>query len=86
MSFSQPRVGVRLVLERDRRVLLGLRRGSPGAEEWALPGGWKRASRWAARCARSRRRRGWSWTRHGVGAAAVNQDLFPVEGQHWVML
>lgn len=34
-----PRVGVGVIVLRDGRVLLGLRRGSHGAGTWALPGG-----------------------------------------------
>lgn len=34
-----PQVGVGVIVLRDRKVLLGLRRGSHGAGTWALPGG-----------------------------------------------
>ncbi|MFY7854606.1 MAG: nucleotide triphosphate diphosphatase NUDT15 [Rubrivivax sp.] len=34
-----PRVGVGVIVRREGRVLLGLRKGSHGAGTWALPGG-----------------------------------------------
>ena len=39
-SYQHPRVGVGVVLRQDKDlVLLGKRRGSHGAGEWAFPGG-----------------------------------------------
>ncbi len=38
-SLPRPRVGLGALIERDRKVLLGLRKGSHGAGEWCLPGG-----------------------------------------------
>ena len=39
MRAATPQVGVGVVIVRDGKVLLGLRRGSHGAGSWALPGG-----------------------------------------------
>jgi 8-oxo-dGTP diphosphatase len=36
---TAPQVGVGIIVRRDEKVLLGLRQGSHGAGEWALPGG-----------------------------------------------
>jgi uncharacterized protein (TIGR00730 family) len=39
LAVAGPLVGVSAVVERDGRVLLGLRRGAHGEGEWAFPGG-----------------------------------------------
>src|SRR5258707_8500479 len=38
-QVATPQVGVGVVVVRDGKVLLGLRRGSHGSGAWALPGG-----------------------------------------------
>lgn len=39
MDKKYPKVGVGVMIRRDNKVLLGLRKGSHGAGEWSFPGG-----------------------------------------------
>jgi 8-oxo-dGTP diphosphatase len=48
---TAPRVGIGVVVVRDGRLLLGLRRGSHGADTWALPGGHLEPGETDASCA-----------------------------------
>lgn len=84
--YSVPRVGVGVVIRRGNEVLLGKRRGSHGAGEWALPGG--RIDPGEAGAVTAARE-----LAEETGLSAVNlrwlpmeptNDLFPVEGQHWI--
>ena len=80
------RVGVGVLIVRDGRVLLGVRRGSHGAGTWAPPGGHLEFGESVEACARRE-----AAEETGLALAAVEPgpytvDTFPEEGKHYVTL
>lgn len=49
---ERPRVGIAVFVEREKKVLLGLRKGAHGASTWATPGGHLEFGETVEACAR----------------------------------
>ncbi len=84
MNQPGPRVGVGVIVVRQGRVLLGLRKGSHGAGTWALPGGHLEFGESVERCAEREVREETGLEIQGLSRGPYANDLF--EGKHYVTL
>jgi 8-oxo-dGTP diphosphatase len=85
--YGEPRVGVGVVVRRGEQVLLGLRQGSHGAGEWALPGGRIDPGETPEQTADRELTEESGLTAVGLRSTGDwTTDLFPAESQHWVTL
>lgn len=79
-----PRVGVGVIIRREGRVLLGLRKGSHGAGTWALPGGHLEFGESVEDCA-AREAAEETGLRIQVRALGpYTNDVMPAENRHYV--
>lgn len=83
---SAPRVGVGVLVVRDGRVLLGLRRGSHGAGTWAPPGGHLEFGETVEACARREVMEETGLALGAVRRGPWTEDFFAAEGKHYVTL
>jgi 8-oxo-dGTP diphosphatase len=82
-----PRVGVAVLLRREGRVLLGRRTGEThGRDSWQCPGGHLEAFESVEACAVREVREETGLDVRVVGLGPYTNDLFPVEGKHYVTL
>jgi 8-oxo-dGTP diphosphatase len=79
-------VGVGVIVLRDGRLLLGRRRGSHGADTWALPGGHPEDGETFESCARREVLEETGLTVAAVRPGPWTEDLFPIEGKRYVTL
>ena len=81
-----PKIGVGVLLRRQGKFLLGLRKGSHGSGEWSLPGGHMELGEdFAEVCAREvKEETGITIT--GVKKLGFTNDVFEKEGLHYVTL
>jgi 8-oxo-dGTP diphosphatase len=83
---SEPRVGVGIVVRRDRELLLVRRAGSHGSGTWSTPGGHLDFGEDPAVCGA---REAKEETGVGIGPVrfvGVTNDVFEEEGKHYVTL
>jgi len=80
------RVGVGVLIVRDGRVLLGVRRGSHGAGSWAPPGGHLEFGESVEACARREAAEETGLALGPVTPGPYTVDAFPEEGKHYVTL
>lgn len=81
-----PLVGVGVIILRDRRILLGKRRGSHGAGDWSPPGGHLNFGETPEGCAMREVREETGLTIENVRLAGVTNDIFLSEQKHFVTL
>jgi 8-oxo-dGTP diphosphatase len=81
-----PRVGVAVFVLRGDQFLLGRRRGSHGAGEWALPGGHLEFGETIEDCARREVKEETGLTLGAIRFGPFSNDLFLAEGKHYVTL
>jgi len=81
-----PRVGVAAFVLRGDRFLLGRRRGSHGAGEWALPGGHLEFGESIEACARREVAEETGLEIGAIRPGPYSNDLFTGEGKHYVTL
>ena len=84
--MNQPRVGVGVIVRDDKRVLLGRRHGSHGADTWCFPGGHLEFGESPFTCGRREllEETGLEVTNFELGP--VTNDIFETEGKHYVTL
>jgi len=75
---------VGVVVVRDGRVLLGLRRGSHGAGDWALPGGHLEWGESVENCARREVKEETGLDLGVVSLGPYTNDVMAAEGKHYV--
>jgi 8-oxo-dGTP diphosphatase len=85
-SRPAPRVGVGVIVQRDGRVLLGLRSGSHGAGTWALPGGHLEFGETVAQCAAREVLEETGLVIDDVTPGPYTSDVFAEAGRHYVTL
>lgn len=78
------RVGVGVIIVRNRKVLLGLRTGSHGAGTWAFPGGHLEFGESVEDCARREALEETGLVLGEMTAATYTNDIMPAEGKHYV--
>ena len=83
---KRTRVGVGVLIVRGGAVLLGVRRGSPGAGPWAPPGGHLEFGESVEACARREAAEETGLALGRVTAGPYTVDAFPDEGKHYVTL
>ena len=84
--MADPKVGLGIILIDGKKVLLGLRRLSPGAESWCFPGGQLEFSETPIGCAKRELKE-----ELGLDVATLTQgpytsDVFERENKHFVTL
>jgi 8-oxo-dGTP diphosphatase len=79
-------VGVGVIVLRQGRVLLGLRRGAHGAGTWAPPGGHLEFGETIEGCARREVDEETGLTLGDVQRGPYSSDVFDGEGKHYVTL
>ncbi len=83
-QVAMPQVGVGVVVVRDGKVLLGLRRGSHGAGAWALPGGHLEWGETIESCARREVKEETGLHLGVVSPGPYTNDVMAAEGKHYV--
>jgi 8-oxo-dGTP diphosphatase len=88
MDFSTeaPRVGVGVIIVRNRLVLLGKRKGGHGAGTWATPGGHLEFGETVEECARRETLEETGLILRAVFDGPFTNNLFEVERKHYVTL
>jgi len=86
MALRGPLVGAAAIVVRDGRVLLGERRGSHGAGDWAFPGGKVDPGEDPADTVARELAEEAGLVATAVEPLAWTTDLFPDEGLHYVTL
>ena len=81
---QHPRVGIGVIIRREGKVLLGLRRGAHGAGTWALPGGHLEFGESFEACAarEAAEETGLRIAIEGIGPCT--NDVMPAEQRHYV--
>jgi 8-oxo-dGTP diphosphatase len=82
--MSEPQVGVGVIIVRDGKVLLGLRRGSHGSDTWALPGGHLEWGEAVESCARREVKEETGLDLGVVSQGPYTNDVMAAEGKHYV--
>ena len=85
-SQKKVTIVVGVIIVRDRCVLLGQRRGSHGADTWALPGGHLEFGESIRNCAKREVFEETGLVVHSVRKVAFTNDYFEKEGKHYVTL
>lgn len=82
--MSKPQVGVGVIVVRDGKVLLGLRRGSHGAGTWAPPGGHLEWGETVESCARREVKEETGLDLGVVRQGPYSNDVMAKEGKHYI--
>jgi len=83
-QVATPQVGVGVVIVRDGKVLLGLRRGSHGSGSWALPGGHLEWGETVENCARREVKEETGLHLDVVSQGPYTNDVMAAEDKHYV--
>jgi 8-oxo-dGTP diphosphatase len=85
-SKEHPRVGVAVIIERDRQVLLVRRKNAHGAGSWAVPGGHLEFGETPEVCAVREAHEEVGITIKNVRFTAITNDVFLDEGKHYMTI
>ena len=87
-EFEFPRVGLSIIIMKDRQILLGKRKGSHGEGFYALPGGHLEYAENFETCARRevKEETGLDLDLIDKNPVASTNDYFPQENKHYVTL
>ena len=83
--MDRPKVGVGVIVVKDRKVLLGLRKGSHGAASWCWPGGHLEYGESWEQCAARELYEETGLKARNYRLAGVTNDIFP-EQKHYITL
>ena len=83
---ERPRVGVGVLVTRDRTILLGLRQGAHGAGTWSPPGGHLEWGEPVEACARRECREETGLELGAIRTGPFTNDIFEDENRHYVTL
>lgn len=85
-QMGRVQVGVGVVVVKDGRILLGLRRNAHGAGSWSLPGGHLEFNETPEACACREVREETGLDVETVGRGPFTDDRFPAENRHYITL
>ena len=85
-SSENVKVGVGVIVVRDKHVLLGERTGSLGGGTWALPGGHLKFGETIESCAKREVFEETGLTIEAIRQVAFTNDFFETEHKHYVTL
>ena len=85
-NIKIPRVGVGLIIRKDNKVLLGLRRNAHGAETWSPPGGHLKFMETIADCATREAMEETGCSVTNVQPPVFTEEFYPEEGKHYINL
>lgn len=83
---SQVRVGVGVIILKDKQVLLLKRRGSHGEGTWSFPGGHLEFNESVEDCARREVLEETGINIKNLRMGTFTNDIFPQEGKHYITL
>jgi 8-oxo-dGTP diphosphatase len=83
---ERPRVGVGVIIIKDKKVLLGKRKNAHGNGSWSFPGGHLEFGESFEDCARRETKEETSITIKNVRKGTFTNDFFEREGKHYVTL
>lgn len=83
-----PKIGIGVMIKRENKVLMGLRRGSHGAGEWCFPGGHLDFGETMEECARRevKEETGLDVSEIKLICVADEMRYIKIEGKHYVMI
>ncbi|HYF65459.1 MAG TPA: NUDIX hydrolase [Herpetosiphonaceae bacterium] len=85
-SAARPRVGVSVIICRDRKVLLGQRQASHGAGSWQFPGGHLEYGEAVEECAIREVAEETGLAVAELRRGPYTNDVFAAEGKHYITL
>lgn len=84
--MNTPRVGVAVIIIRDKRLLLIKRKGAHGAGSWAVPGGHLEFGENLEDCAAREVLEEVGMRIGNARFAGITNDIFPNEGLHYITI
>ncbi len=82
--INSPKVGITVIIIKDRQVLLGKRIGSHGANSWALPGGQLEFKESLSDCARREVFEETGLKIKNIKETFYTNDIYEKENKHYV--
>ena len=86
MEANYPRIGVGVIIERDKRVLLVKRKNAHGAGSWSTPGGHLEFSENPEQCAIRETKEETNLEITDVKFRAITNDFFEDLGLHYITI
>ncbi|MGI9274326.1 MAG: nucleotide triphosphate diphosphatase NUDT15 [Endozoicomonas sp.] len=83
---TMPKIGVGVIVHRDRRILLGRRKNSHGEGHWAFPGGHLEFGESPEDCARRETMEETGLALSRVKTGPYTSDIFEKEHKHYITL
>jgi 8-oxo-dGTP diphosphatase len=83
---NRPKVGVGVIIIKDKQVLLGRRKSAHGQGTWCFPGGHLEFHEELEACARREVLEETGLHLKNVRAETFTNDIFPDEGKHYITL
>ena len=84
MNKPNPRIGIGVFVFKDGKFLMGQRRNAHGADTWSIPGGHLEFGESFEDTAKREVMEETGLTVGNVRFGAVTNDVFPIEGKHYV--
>lgn len=82
----RPKVGLAVIIVRDKQVLLGQRKNAHGAGSWCFPGGHLEFGEEFIECAQREVQEETGLQLTNIKPAAFTNDIFTQEGKHYITL
>jgi 8-oxo-dGTP diphosphatase len=86
MNIDRPQIGVGVIIRKDKKVLLGMRKGSHGSGAWSFPGGHLEIGEQVEACAKREVQEETGAIISIVRRGPYTNDIFEEEQKHYVTL
>ena len=83
---NRPKIGVGVIVIKDKKVLLGKRKGYHGQGTWSFPGGHLEFNETPENCARRETKEETNIKIKNCKIGTFTNDIFPEENKHYVTL